>query len=47
MMDALIVGVIRTAVEQTFEPLGLLEVLNRRLCGRRNSHAVPMMALDG
>jgi serine phosphatase RsbU (regulator of sigma subunit) len=39
MLVALIVGAIRTAVEKSFDPLDLIEGLNRRLCGRANAHA--------
>ncbi len=39
MLVALIVGTIRTAIEKSFEPLDVLEVLNRRLCERGNAHA--------
>lgn len=39
MLVALIVGAIRTAVEKSYEPLDLIEALNRRLCGRGNAHA--------
>ena len=39
MLVALIVGTIRTAVEKSFDPVELLETLNRRLCGRGNAHA--------
>ena len=37
MLVALIVGAIRTIVETSFEPVFVLEALNRQLCGR--SHA--------
>jgi hypothetical protein len=39
MLVALIVGTIRTVIEKSFEPLDLLEALNRRLCERGNAHA--------
>ena len=39
MLVALIVGVIRTAVESSFDPLEVLQSLNRRLCGRGHAHA--------
>jgi serine phosphatase RsbU (regulator of sigma subunit) len=39
MLVALIVGTIRTAIEKSFEPLDLLDALNRRLCERGNAHA--------
>lgn len=39
MLVALIVGTIRTAVEKSFEPLDVIQTLNRRLCGRGHSHA--------
>ncbi|WP_162601283.1 PP2C family protein-serine/threonine phosphatase [Occallatibacter savannae] len=39
MQVALIVGVIRTLVETSFEPHVVLEGLNRRLCGRGQSYA--------
>jgi hypothetical protein len=39
MQVALIVGVIRTMVESSYEPHVVLEGLNRRLCGRGQSYA--------
>ena len=39
MQVALIVGVIRTLVESSYEPHVVLEGLNRRLCGRGQSYA--------
>ena len=39
MLVALIVGVIRTTVETTSDPLEVLQSLNRRLCGRGHAHA--------
>ena len=39
MLVALIVGVIRTTVETTFDPLEVMQSLNRRLCGRGHAHA--------
>jgi len=39
MQVALIVGVIRTLVESSYEPRVVLEGLNRRLCGRGQSYA--------
>lgn len=39
MQVALIVGVVRTLVESSYEPHVVLEGLNRRLCGRGQSYA--------
>ncbi|HEY5253558.1 MAG TPA: SpoIIE family protein phosphatase [Acidobacteriaceae bacterium] len=39
MLVALIVGVIRTTVETSFNPLEVMQSLNRRLCGRGHAHA--------
>lgn len=50
MLVALIVGTIRTAVEKSFDPLQVLETLNRKLCGRGNAHATCLalrIAADG
>ncbi|MFZ0663494.1 MAG: SpoIIE family protein phosphatase [Acidobacteriaceae bacterium] len=50
MLVALIVGAIRTAVEKSFDPLEVLQSLNRRLCGRSNAHATCLavrIAADG
>jgi serine phosphatase RsbU (regulator of sigma subunit) len=50
MLVALIVGVIRTAVETSFHPLEVLQSLNRRLCGRGHAHATGLalrIAADG
>jgi len=50
MLVALIVGAIRTAVEKSFDPLEVLQSLNRRLCDRGNAHATCLalrIAADG
>jgi len=50
MLVAVIVGTIRTAAENTFDPLEILQTLNRRLCGRGNAHATCLalrIAADG
>jgi hypothetical protein len=50
MLVALIVGAIRTAVEKSFDPLEVLQALNRRLCGRGDAHATCLavrIAADG
>ena len=50
MQVALIVGAIRTTVEQSYEPHVVLESLNRRLCGRGQSYATCVamhIAADG
>lgn len=50
MLVAVIVGTIRTAAENTFDPLDILHTLNRRLCGRGNAHATCLtlrIAADG
>jgi hypothetical protein len=50
MLVALIVGVIRTTVETTFDSLEVLQSLNRRLCGRGHAHATCLtlrIAADG
>jgi Stage II sporulation protein E (SpoIIE) len=39
MLVALIVGTIRTTIETGFDPLDVLQSLNRRLCGRGHAHA--------
>jgi serine phosphatase RsbU (regulator of sigma subunit) len=50
MLVALIVGVIRTTVETSFDPLEVLQSLNRRLCFRGHAHATCLglrIAADG
>lgn len=50
MLVALIVGVIRTTVEMSRDPLDVLQSLNRRLCGRGHAHATCLalrIAADG
>jgi hypothetical protein len=39
MLVALLVGAIRSTVETNFDPLFVLEALNRRLLGRGQAHA--------
>jgi serine phosphatase RsbU (regulator of sigma subunit) len=39
MLVALIVGAIRTAADTSFDPLYVLQTLNKRLCGRGHAHA--------
>jgi hypothetical protein len=39
MLVALLVGAIRSTAEMTFDPLALLQALNRRLLGRNDAHA--------
>jgi hypothetical protein len=50
MLVAMIVGVIRTTVETSFDSLEVLQSLNRRLCGRGHAHATCLalrIAADG
>jgi hypothetical protein len=50
MLVALIVGAIRTAIDTDFDPLYVLQTLNRRLCGRGQAHATGLtlrIAADG
>ena len=50
MLVALVVGVIRTEAAHTTDPLAILNMLNRRLCGRGHAHAtclVLRIASDG
>ena len=39
MLVALLVGAIRSTAETTFDPLAVLQALNRRLLGRNEAHA--------
>ncbi len=39
MLVALLVGAIRSTAETTYDPLALLQALNRRLLGRNDAHA--------
>ncbi|HEX4022303.1 MAG TPA: PP2C family protein-serine/threonine phosphatase [Acidobacteriaceae bacterium] len=39
MLVAMLVGVIRTEAAHTTDPLEILDMLNRRLCGRGHAHA--------
>jgi serine phosphatase RsbU (regulator of sigma subunit) len=39
MLVALLVGAIRSQADTSFDPLRMLESLNRRLCGRAEAHA--------
>ncbi len=50
MLVALIVGAIRTAADTSFDPLYVLQTLNKRLCGRGHAHATCLalrIAADG
>ena len=50
MLVALIVGAIRTAADMSFDPLIVLQTLNKRLCGRGHAHATCLalrIAADG
>lgn len=50
MLVALLVGAIRNQTETSFDPLQMLQSLNRRLCGRGNAHATCLalrIAADG
>ena len=45
MLVAMIVGAIRTVVERTFEPLDILEAINRRLYGRLTHQFATCLAI--
>jgi serine phosphatase RsbU (regulator of sigma subunit) len=50
MLVALLVGAIRSTAETTFDPLALLDALNRRLLGRNEAYATCLalkIAADG
>ena len=50
MLVALIVGAIRNQVDSNFDPLSMMQSLNKRLCGRGQAHATGLalrIAADG
>ncbi|HZC44571.1 MAG TPA: SpoIIE family protein phosphatase [Acidobacteriaceae bacterium] len=50
MLVALIVGAIRNQVDSSFDPLNMMQSLNKRLCGRGQAHATGLalrIAADG
>jgi serine phosphatase RsbU (regulator of sigma subunit) len=50
MLVALIVGAIRNQTDTNFDPLSMMQSLNKRLCGRGQAHATGLalrIAVDG
>ena len=50
MLVALIVGAIRNQTDTNFDPLSMMQSLNKRLCGRGQAHATGLalrIAADG